>query len=117
MAPHTASSLARDSFGFDAMYSRTDVSFFAAFFAMLFWSALWTILGGMIRLARVEERASLEALQWRASLANPGDRDALLENPDAIAIPVEQISAGDMFVIDRDGAIAGFAAIVMREDG
>ena len=36
----------------------------------------------------------LESLQWRASLGNPGDRDALLANPDAIALMIEQIAAG-----------------------
>jgi len=44
----------------------------------------------LIRRALPVERASLEALQWRPSLANSGDRDSLLANPDAIALPVEQ---------------------------
>ena len=44
----------------------------------------------VIRSALNAERSSLEALQWRASLANRGDRDSLLANPDAIALPVEQ---------------------------
>jgi hypothetical protein len=44
------------------------------------------------------ERSSLEALQWRASLANSGDRDALLANPDAIALPIEQIADGHVLV-------------------
>ncbi len=70
-----------------------------------------------LRPARVDERADLEALQWRASLANPGDRDALLANPDAIVLPAEQIDAGDVFVAENGGALAGFAAIVMRADG
>lgn len=30
-----------------------------------------------VRQARAHERAALEALQWRASLNNPGDREAL----------------------------------------
>lgn len=59
----------------------------------------------------------LEALQWRASLSNPGDRDALLANPDAIALPIEQIAAGCVFVAERDGGVAGFAAVVPRPDG
>ena len=71
----------------------------------------------IIRSARVEERASLEALQWRASLANPGDRDALLANPDAIVLPVEQIMDGHVFVAERDDVIIGFAAILSRADG
>jgi GNAT superfamily N-acetyltransferase len=37
-----------------------------------------------IRLARPDEQKILESLQRLASLDNPGDRDALLANPDAI---------------------------------
>lgn len=59
----------------------------------------------------------LESLQWRASLNNAGDRDALLANPDAIALPLEQIAAGCVFVAERDGVVAGFAAVLPRPDG
>ena len=59
----------------------------------------------------------LESLQRRASLNNPGDREALLANPDAIAVPIEQIAAGCVFVAERDGVVAGFAAVVSRPDG
>ena len=71
----------------------------------------------MIRSALHAERSSLEALQWRASLANRGDRETLLANPDAIAMPVEQITDGHVFVAERDGVILGFAAVVPRPDG
>ena len=47
-----------------------------------------------IRPARVDEQPALESLQRRASLANPGDREALLAHPEAIALPVEQLEAG-----------------------
>jgi GNAT superfamily N-acetyltransferase len=70
-----------------------------------------------IRQARPEEHAILESLQWRASLGNPGDRDALVANPDAIALPIDQIAAGCVFVAERDGSVAGFAAVVARADG
>ena len=70
-----------------------------------------------IRLARREEQPALESLQRRASLSNPGDRDALLAHPEAIALPVEQIVAGSVFVAERDGTVAGFAAVVPRPDG
>jgi len=70
-----------------------------------------------IRLARREEQPALEALQRRASLSNPGDREALLAHPEAIALPVEQIVAGSVFVAERDGTVAGFAAVVPRPDG
>jgi len=71
----------------------------------------------VIRPAHQAERSSLEALQWRASLSNPGDRDALLANPDAIALPLEQIAEGHVFVADRDGVVVGFAAVLPRPDG
>jgi GNAT superfamily N-acetyltransferase len=70
-----------------------------------------------IRLARPDDRAMLESLQWRASLNNPGDRDALLANPDAIVLPIEQIAAECVFVAERDGVVVGFAAVVPRPDG
>lgn len=69
------------------------------------------------RAARPDEREALEALQRRASLNNPGDRDALLAHPDAIVLPAEQIAQGDVIVAELDGAVAGFAAVLAREDG
>lgn len=71
----------------------------------------------LIRQARVSEREILEALQRRASLNNPGDREALLAHPDAIELPSEQLAAACVFVAERDGALVGFAAVVPREDG
>jgi GNAT superfamily N-acetyltransferase len=71
----------------------------------------------VIRPALQVERSSLEALPWRASLANPGDRDSLVANPDAIVLPVEQIADGHVFVAQRDGVIVGFAAVLPRPDG
>jgi GNAT superfamily N-acetyltransferase len=71
----------------------------------------------IIRPAVPAERRSLEALQWRASLGNEGDREALLLHPDAIELPVEQIAAGGVFVLEQDGAIVGFSAILPRDDG
>lgn len=70
-----------------------------------------------IRPARPDEQTKLESLQRRASLNNPGDRDALLANPDAIAVPIEQIADSCVFVAERDGVVVGFAAVVPRPDG
>jgi N-acetylglutamate synthase-like GNAT family acetyltransferase len=53
----------------------------------------------------------------RASLANAGDREALLAQPDAIQLPSEQIAGGRVFVAECEGVIVGFAAIEPREDG
>ena len=71
----------------------------------------------IVRPARASERKVLEALQWRASLENAGDREALLQNPDAIALPLEQIEAGGVLVAEVAGTVTGFAAILPRDDG
>jgi len=69
------------------------------------------------RSALISEKQALEALQWRASLNNPGDREALLKHADAIDIPLDQLAGGLVFVAECAGAIIGFAAIVARGDG
>lgn len=70
-----------------------------------------------IRPARPDEREALEELQRRASLANPGDREALLAHPDAIEVPREQIERGQVLVAAVGGELRGFGAILPREDG
>lgn len=70
-----------------------------------------------LRAAVETEREALEALQWRASLANPNDREALLAHPDAIDLPLRQILAGQVFVAEQDGCILGFATILPSSDG
>lgn len=70
-----------------------------------------------IRLAVIHEHDSLEALQWRASLDNPGDRNALLANPDAVVLPIEQITAGQVFVAEQESKIVGFSAVLPSADG
>jgi GNAT superfamily N-acetyltransferase len=71
----------------------------------------------VVRIAQVNEQQQLVALQRRASLANPGDRVALLANPDAIELPLDQLENGHVFVADVAGSPAGFAALVFRADG
>ena len=70
-----------------------------------------------VRPAVASEQKQLEALQWRASLNNPGDRDALLAHPDAIELPLDQIRAGGVFVAEVAGSTMGFAAILPHENG
>ena len=70
-----------------------------------------------MRLAVATDQKALEALQWRASLNNPGDREALLANPEAIELPLSQIESGGVFVAEVAGSIKGFAAILPRQDG
>ena len=68
-----------------------------------------------IRLANPEEREALEALQWRASLANEADRPHLENHPDAIHLPAEQIANGQVHVAELRGRMVGFAALVGAE--
>jgi GNAT superfamily N-acetyltransferase len=70
-----------------------------------------------IRPAVLSEQWILEELQRRASLNNPGDREAILAHPDAIELPPEQIEAGGVFVLEKGAEIAGFAVILPRNDG
>jgi len=70
-----------------------------------------------IRPADTSEQKVLEELQLRASLTNPGDRDALLAHPDAIEVPLAQIASGAVFVAEWKGTIVGFAALEPRTDG
>ena len=70
-----------------------------------------------IRPAVPSERKHLEDLQRRASLNNPGDRDVLLANPDAITMPLRQIVDGQVFVAERYGKIEGFSVVILRDDG
>jgi len=70
-----------------------------------------------LRTAVAADQQTLQALQWRASLNNPGDREALLAHPDAMEIPLQQFESADVFVAEVAGVIKGFAAILHRPDG
>ena len=73
--------------------------------------------GRTIRPAKPSEHAVLEELQTRASLAYEDYREALLANPDAIQIPLKQITDGLAFVCDQGNEILGFAVALPRDDG
>lgn len=69
------------------------------------------------RLALPAERGALEELQRRASLIWEEDREALLAHPDAIELPLEQITDGRTVVAESDAELLGFAVVLRREDG
>jgi N-acetylglutamate synthase-like GNAT family acetyltransferase len=71
----------------------------------------------IIRTTRLDEREALEALQRRASLANPADREALLTHPEAIELPAAQLEANQVVLAEHDGVLLGFAAVLERDDG
>jgi GNAT superfamily N-acetyltransferase len=69
------------------------------------------------RLALPAERSALEELQRRASLIWEEDREALLAHPDAIELPLEQITDGRTVVAESVGTLLGFAVVLRRDDG
>jgi GNAT superfamily N-acetyltransferase len=70
-----------------------------------------------IRFARMAERRALEELQRRASLIWDEYRESLLEHPEAIALPAEQIRARQVRVAERGGLALGFSAVLGPHDG
>jgi GNAT superfamily N-acetyltransferase len=62
-----------------------------------------------IRPARAAERAALEDLQRRASLALPDYRAQLEAHPDAIGLPAALIAEGRVLVAEDEAGVAGFA--------
>ncbi len=71
----------------------------------------------VLRLARMEELATLEALQMRASLVAEEYREALLAHPEAVQLPGWQVADGHVFAALQDGEIVGFCVVLPREDG
>lgn len=71
----------------------------------------------MIRRGRTNEKASLEALQLRASMALGEYQDALLAHPDAISLPAHQIEESNVLVATEGSEHTGFAAVEFREHG
>ena len=70
-----------------------------------------------IRLAKPDERLALEELQRRASLVWEDYREALLANPDAIALPESHVAEGRVLVAEVHGDLLGFAVVLPRADG
>lgn len=70
-----------------------------------------------IRMARAEERDTLEALQRRSSLALGEYSEQLTAEPDAIHLPLEQIEQGSVIVAELDDRLAGFAAVLIDDEG
>jgi N-acetylglutamate synthase-like GNAT family acetyltransferase len=70
-----------------------------------------------IRVATIDDKNSLEALQMRASLMWEEDREQLLANPQAVTIPAEQFERKSILVAEVAGEIVGFTALADREDG
>ena len=68
-----------------------------------------------IRLANLDEREALEAMQRRASTALEEYRQQLEAEPDAIELPIEFIERDEVFVAELDGEVAGFAVLFLGD--
>ncbi len=52
-----------------------------------------------------------------ASLADEAHRQALLDNPEAVYLPTEQIEAGQVILAEDASGLLGFCVVLPREDG
>lgn len=68
-----------------------------------------------IRLANLDEREELEALQRRAALALGEYNQQLEAEPDAIELPIAMIERDEVFVAEQDGKVAGFAVLFLGD--
>src|ERR1700759_3302842 len=74
--------------------------------------------GMLIRDANGDDHEAMARIFRLASLANPGDREALLAHPHALQLPDELIRAGRARVaVLPDATIVGFASTSPSEIG
>jgi GNAT superfamily N-acetyltransferase len=73
--------------------------------------------GYTIRPARAEDQPVLLAIVWKTVMASERDRDTLLAHPEAVQVPIEQLTPATACVADADGILAGFAIVLPRPDG
>lgn len=73
--------------------------------------------GYTIRPARADDQPALVAIVWKTVMASERDRDTLLAHPEAVQVPVEQLTPTTACVADAAGTTAGFAVVLPRPDG
>jgi GNAT superfamily N-acetyltransferase len=71
----------------------------------------------LIREANLDDYPAMARIFRDASLANPGDRAALLAHPDALQLPDELIGTGRARVAVLNGVVVGFASTRPSEPG
>src|SRR6476659_4903196 len=70
-----------------------------------------------IRPASTADRAAVAAVFRRASLANEGDRDALLAHPEVLDFDGTERLDGCTRVAEVEGTVIGFISVVYGDDG
>jgi len=73
--------------------------------------------GYTIRPARAEDQPVLLAIVWKTVMASERDRDTLLAHPEAVQVPLEQLTPATACVAEAAGSLAGFAVVLPRPDG
>ncbi|KQU99512.1 hypothetical protein ASC89_10390 [Devosia sp. Root413D1] len=70
-----------------------------------------------IRPARADDQPTLVAIVWKTVMASERDRDTLLAHPEAVQVPIEQLTLITACVADAADTTAGFAVVLPRPDG
>jgi len=70
----------------------------------------------MIRRAEPDDLDAIREIYRSASLANEGDREALLAHPEVLQFPEDPVADGRVRVAVDDGAVVGFATITPVAD-
>ncbi|CAN7519170.1 GNAT family N-acetyltransferase [Devosia sp. LjRoot16] len=70
-----------------------------------------------IRPARADDQPTLVAIVWKTVMASERDRDTLLAHPEAVQVPIEQLTPITACVADAADTTAGFAVVLPRPDG
>jgi len=73
--------------------------------------------GYIIRPAKADDQPALLAIVWKTVMASERDREMLLAHPEAVQVPLEQLTMATACVADAVGTPAGFAIVLPRPDG
>jgi GNAT superfamily N-acetyltransferase len=71
---------------------------------------------GMIRRADPDDLAAIRKIFRAASLANEGDREALLAHPEVLEFPEDAVLDGRVRVAVDEGVVVGFATLSTGPD-
>lgn len=71
----------------------------------------------LIRAGSAADQPALLDIVWKTVMASAHDRDTLLAHPEAVQVPVEQLTPATACVADDGTALAGFAIVLPRPDG
>lgn len=71
----------------------------------------------LIRAGSAADQPALLDIVWKTVMASAHDRDTLLAHPEAVEVPVEQLTPATACVADDGTALAGFAIVLPRPDG